>query len=313
MNYNYSLGIDTSNYTTSAAAVNNNNELLTSERKLLQVADGQVGLRQSEAVFQHIKNLPEIILSTLNGFNRKTPDAVGVSVRPRNMPDSYMPCFLAGKSVAESVAAVCKVPCFHFSHQSGHIAAALLSADRLDLLGRQFIAFHISGGTTEAVMVTYDKEDFFKCDIIGQSLDLNIGQAVDRVGNMMNFPFPSGKHLDEAAQSGKSPLKPVPFIRGCNCSISGLQNQCEQLLKKGTAKNDVARYCIDFITATVDKMTENILKCYGSFPLVYAGGVMSNTIIRKYITEKYNACFAKPEYSSDNATGIAVMANLKKA
>ena len=305
------LGIDTSNYTTSVAVVSEDNTVLSSKRKLLEVSDGQVGLRQSEAVFKHIKNLPDIVSEAVELCEKDCIKAVGVSDRPRNKEGSYMPCFMAGKAVAESIASVLKVPCFRFSHQSGHIAAALLSAGKLDLIGGKFIAFHISGGTTEAILVTADEKDFFDCEIIGESSDLKIGQAVDRVGNMLGLPFPSGKYLEELALTGNLPISAKPTVRDCNCSISGLQNKCEDLYKKGLSKNDIARFCIEYICNTVDKMTENIILKYGDLPLIYAGGVMSNSFVKEKITKKYGAYFAAPEFSTDNASGIALMTKLK--
>ena len=158
----YFLGIDTSNYTTSVAIYDSNKNICIAKRKLLDVAVGEKGLRQSDALFQHIKQIHILVEQMMNEFQGEI-SAVGVSSKPRNVQESYMPCFLAGISVAKSIAAVLKVPVFEFSHQSGHIAAALFSVERLDLVGKDFFAFHISGGTTELLFVTPDKQDVFKC------------------------------------------------------------------------------------------------------------------------------------------------------
>lgn len=305
----FSLGIDTSNYTTSAAVFNRDNESFQNSRRILSVKDGFVGLRQSDALFQHIKNLPEIVAAATAKANDIS--AIGVSNKPRNVSGSYMPVFLAGCSVAESLANVINVPLYNFSHQAGHIAAALLSSGRMDLFGQKFIAFHVSGGTTEAVLVTYDSDDFFKCDIIASSLDLKFGQAVDRIGNMLGLSFPAGKELDALAICGSSPIKPKIVLKGCDCSVSGLENQAQKLIASGCEKQDVARYCIDFIEATLSEMTTRLLSAYGNLPIVFAGGVMSNSIISKNITEKFGANFASRELSSDNAVGIAVLAAIK--
>ncbi len=301
----FSLGIDTSNYTTSAATVDLDNNTYFNSRRILEVKDGAVGLRQSDALFLHIKNLPDIVKNAT--ANVEKIDAVGVSSRPRSVEGSYMPCFLGGVAVAEGIASALKVPLYKFSHQSGHIAAALFSSGRMDLLGKKFISFHVSGGTTEALLVEYDKEDFFKAEIIAKSLDLKMGQAVDRVGNMLGLNFPAGKELDKLSQSGSLPIKPKVSIKGLDCSISGLQNKAEELIKKGVDSPSVALFTLTYLSHTLEKMTENILEQYGSLPLVFAGGVMSNTLIRKRITEKFGADFASTELSSDNAVGTAVM------
>ena len=304
---NSALGIDTSNYTTSAAVYSDDASYVNS-RRILDVDKGEVGLRQSEALFKHVKNLPEIVKTALDN---NSISAVGVSDRPRSQDGSYMPCFLAGVSVAEGISSALCVPIYKFSHQSGHIAAALLSANKTELLGKKFISFHISGGTTEALLIDYDKDDFFKAEIIAKSLDLKMGQAVDRVGNILGLSFPAGKELDKLSLTGTLPEKPKPFIKGLDCSISGLQNKAEALFKKGYSSNDIALYTISFLSSTLDKMTEQILLEYGNLPLVFAGGVVSNTLIRKHISEKYGAYFASTELSSDNAVGTAFMAYCK--
>ncbi|MDD4699004.1 MAG: peptidase M22 [Oscillospiraceae bacterium] len=304
------LGVDSSNYTSSAAVINSDSMSVNNQKQLLNVQNGQLGLRQSEAVFQHVKNLPSVIESALEAAD-DTISAIGVSDKPRSLDGSYMPCFLVGESIAESISAALKIPIYRFSHQAGHIAAALYSANSLNLINKQFIAFHVSGGTTEAVMVTPDKQNVFNCEIIAKSLDLKFGQAVDRVGNMLELPFPSGKYLDELAQNGSYDGKINISLKGCDCNVSGLENNCRKLFENSCSKEDIARFTVEYIYKTIDGMTEALIKKYGKFPLVFAGGVMSNSIIRERMTNKYGALFATPQFSSDNAGGIAVLAMLR--
>ena len=303
------LGIDTSNYTTSAAIFDSEKNVYINSRKLLAVGSGEIGLRQSDALFQHTKNLPEILKLALK--DNPNIDAVGVSTRPRDVDGSYMPCFLAGVSAANAAALSLGVPLIEFSHQAGHIAAALYSANRLDLIGEKFISFHVSGGTTEALLVEFTKDLKLTAKIIGQSTDLKMGQAVDRIGNMLGLNFPAGKELDKLAIVGEwnEPIK--VSVKGCDCSVSGLQNKAEQLRAIGVPAENIARFTIEFLNKTLVKMTENIIAEYGNLPLVFAGGVMSNSIISKSLTEKFGATFALPELSSDNAVGIAVLASLQ--
>lgn len=307
---NYFLGIDTSNYTTSVAIINNKNNTVISKRILLNVNIGEKGLRQSEAVFQHTKQLWKLVENVMAEFSGEI-SAVGVSSKPRNALNSYMPCFLVGVNVAKSIGAVLKVPVFEFSHQSGHIAAALFSVNRLDLAKEDFFAFHISGGTTELLHVVPEKEDVFCCNIIGHSLDLKMGQAIDRAGVMMGLPFPCGKYIDKLAQNGKSPINITPCVKGMDCCLSGIENKCQELISNKETNENVSRFVIDYCLKTLEQI---ILKLSNEFPkkeIVLAGGVMSNTIIRKNIEKKYNVLFSKPEFSSDNACGTAVLAGIK--
>lgn len=303
------LGIDTSNYTTSAALYDSDTNELIQARKLLTVKEGELGLRQSDAVFQHTVNLPSIVGEVLAGNHRRI-DSVAVSVSPRDEDGSYMPCFLSGKGAAEMLSAVTGAKLRYFSHQAGHIAAALYSADALNLINEDFIAFHVSGGTTEAVRVTPDKEKIFSVSLVAKSLDLKAGQAIDRTGNLLGLSFPAGPALDELSLKSDKLYKIKPFMQNGNCSLSGLQNKCEKMKKDGERDEDIAKYCIDYISQVLYEMTTALLEKYPGHPLVYSGGVMSNTLIRKRFREEFGAVFAAPGFSSDNAAGLAVLASM---
>lgn len=298
------LGIDTSNYTTSAALYDG--EKMDSRKTPLPVKEGSVGLRQSDALFHHVTNLPDLLDRLLRDWQGSV-STVGVSARPRNQEGSYMPCFLAGRTVARAIAAATGATYREYSHQEGHIMAALYASGQLCLASQKFIAFHVSGGTTEALLVQPSEKHVFQCDVIAKSLDLKAGQAVDRVGRMLGLPFPAGIHLERLAGQSEKKFSIHPTMKGRDCCLSGIENQCEKMLKNGEPAEDVAKYCISFICAVVDEMTRQVRKDFGRLPLVYAGGVMSNSLIRKQITEKYGGYFASPEFSSDNAAGIAVM------
>ena len=189
------LGIDTSNYTTSTAVYCPEHDLVLQKKKLLPVPAGALGLRQSDAVFHHTVQLPQLLEELSAEFGGEIR-AVAVSNAPRDAEGSYMPCFLAGMSAARAIASFLKVPLYFFSHQSGHIAAALYSAGRLSYFERPFYAFHVSGGTTEALLVRPNAAQIFEKELLAQSLDLKAGQAIDRVGGMLGLPFPAGAELD---------------------------------------------------------------------------------------------------------------------
>lgn len=305
------LGIDTSNYTTSAAIFDDEKCEVFQRKKLLPVKEGELGLRQSDAVFAHVKQLGEIISGLFEEYGHKNiVEGIGVSTRPRDIEGSYMPCFLVGEMVSESIAAVNNTKRYEFSHQQGHIAAALYSAGRLDLLKEKFIAFHLSGGTTEALLVTPDEERIIRCEKVAGSADLKAGQAVDRVGVMLGLPFPAGRYLEELAFMSTAKYKIKPTMKGFECCLSGIENKCRKMLDSGEKKEDIALFCLKSIEAALCGMTDALITEYGNIPLIYAGGVMSNKIIRKTMEEKYGGIFASPEFSSDNAAGIAVLASV---
>lgn len=303
------LGIDTSNYTTSCALYNG--ERLVQQKRLLSVEEGEVGLRQSEAVFDHTRQLPELTEACFSAFGRAELMAVGASVRPRDAEGSYMPCFLVGTSAARMVAASAGVPFYSFSHQAGHIAAALYSTGQLALVHKPFICFHFSGGTTECLFVSPGEEHVFEVKRIAGSLDLKAGQAVDRVGRMLGLRFPAGEALSALAGQSDTEFRASPAVKGGDVSLSGVENKCAAMLRQGVPAAEVARCCLEYICAAADYMTQYAMREYGELPVVYAGGVMSSDYIRERLGKKYGGFFAEPAFSGDNAAGIAVLAALR--
>lgn len=296
------LGIDTSNYTTSAAVYNNGTVI--HKRKLLPVKENCVGLRQSDAVFLHTKQFAEVI----RGLDiPKDIEAVGVSDRPSSVEGSYMPCFLVGKTLADTIGKVNDIKVKYFTHQQGHIAAGLYSAGRLDLLEHSFLAVHLSGGTTELLLVKSDSQGP-QITLLGGSSDLKAGQAVDRVGNMLGLDFPAGKELERLALKSDAKFKIKPCVKSLSLSLSGVENQCSAMLKKGEPKENVALYCIKYISLTVCELIKNAMEIYPDLPILFVGGVMSDSIIREDLSFCENAVFATPQLSSDNACGAAVLA-----
>ncbi len=305
------LGLDTSNYTTSVAAFEAETGALWQVKQLLPVKDGELGLRQSDAVFHHTRQLPLLFERLTNEAKELLPlSAIGVSDRPSQAEGSYMPCFLSGEGAARQLAALLGVPLYRFSHQQGHVMAALYGANALELRKAPFLAFHVSGGTTDALLVTPDPETVIRCERVAASLDLKAGQLIDRVGGMLGLAFPAGPALEQLAQPIEGKL-PRVSMEGANCHLSGVENQCRNLLNSGAAPAEVARFCLLSVRAAVTAMTERLLAEHGDLPVVYAGGVMSNAHLRETLGNRFGGLFAPPVYSADNAVGIAVLTALK--
>lgn len=302
------IGIDTSNYTTSLSVVDIEGCVIDNLKIPLFVKEGERGLRQSDAVFLHTKNLPELFLKAKDRFTEYSPVCVGVSTAPRNREGSYMPCFLAGKASAYAVASTMEIPVYEFSHQNGHIMAAAYSSEMpQELLEKPFLAFHVSGGTTEAILVR-PVGDVFDCEIIGGTKDINAGQAIDRVGVYMGLKFPCGAELDGLAlqYSGKRKTPKISVMDGY-CNLSGLENKAVELYKTNNDKEETAAFVFDFVGATLEAITKDILTRYNGYPVLYGGGVMSSAVLQKRL-KKDNTYFAKPQFSADNAAGIALLA-----
>lgn len=315
------VGFDTSNYTTSAAVTTLDTDgrphVVANIKLPLPVSEGARGLRQSDAVFAHVKNLPEAIAQVRRVISDQglTVAAVGYSATPRDAEGSYMPCFLSGRVAAEAFSAGADVPVYAFSHQSGHIMAALYSSGALfenRFMTAPFLAFHVSGGTTEAVIAT-PRDGGFDVNLVGYGADLHAGQVIDRTGVMMGLAFPCGKEMEVLA-SEYMKNGPVKGLKVCVqdgiCHLSGLENQAADLWRKTSDTGQVSAYVLSFIGKTLRRMTEQIQETLDApLPVVYGGGVMSNKLVRPMLTAKapWRCYFAEPAYSADNAAGTSIL------
>jgi len=302
------LGIDTSNYTTSAALYDSADGKMISVKKLLPVKEGEAGLRQSDAVFHHTKQLPEIfgkLFSRYDGTENIT--AVGVSFRPRNIDGSYMPCFLCGEGIADCIGAAMNIPVMKTSHQVGHILAALFSADKLSLINEPFIAFHVSGGTTDCLYCKPDTDELIRAEEISSSLDLKAGQLIDRAGLMLGLKFPCGAELERLSDNAAENMTARAVMKNGCCCLSGFENKVRKMLDEGVPRENAARYVLEAVFDSVYEMTLWAREKYGNIPVIYAGGVMSDRYICRRLGERLdNVYFSAPEYSCDNATGTAL-------
>lgn len=297
------IGFDTSNYTTSIAYFDGS--IAQNCSKLLPVKEGALGLRQSDAVFHHTKSLPELSGRLFSDIDISTVTAVGVSTRPRAVEGSYMPCFMVGYSHAKLLSNALHVPLVECSHQQGHIAACAWSAGRLDLLDSPHLAWHLSGGTTELLLVEPDRKNV-RCTRIGGTSDISAGQLIDRTGQLLNLPFPSGRHLD-ALSSGA--VNTDLFRVKCNdleFSLSGVQNKVNQYFENCAEPVETAAYALRCICHAVFMTTQIAQKKYPGLPVVFSGGVASNGMLREKM-KPLDPIFAQPQYSTDNALGVAVL------
>lgn len=299
------IGIDTSNYTTSIAFFDGAGGENCS--KLLPVKAGELGLRQSDAVFAHIKSLPELSGRLFSHIEARNITAVGVSTRPRNVEGSYMPCFMVGYSHGKLLAEALGVPLIEVSHQEGHVAASLWSAGHLELMNEPHLAWHLSGGTTELLLVEPEGKSV-KCTRIGGTTDISAGQLIDRTGLLLNLPFPSGKHLDALSKEAQG--REVFKVKCANgeFSLSGVQNKVQQFHSAHGDAAETAAYALRCVIGAVCTATAQAMKVYPGCRVVFSGGVSANSMLRE-LTQPFDPVFSQPQFSTDNAMGVAVLAH----
>ena len=304
------LGLDTSNYRTSAALISTDGQVQMNYRELLPVSPGERGLRQNEAVFAHLKQL-----GAAGDMLRQAGDgqiaAIGASVAPRDGNDSYMPVFQAGASFGKLMAAMLHIPFVATTHQRGHLAAAALGTELEE--ADRYLALHLSGGTTDLLEVREEA-----VHLIGGSLDLHAGQLVDRAGVALGMRFPAGPELEALAQRGKS--KSLLGCSMCNddlsCHLSGAESQVQRWIRaQEQAPEDIAREIYDFLARTVSRLIIAGQKKTGLGSVLITGGIASSALFRKMLAERIagrggapRLFFGKPELSGDNAVGVAFIA-----
>ena len=298
------IGIDTSNYTTSIAFFDGVDGENCS--KLLPVKQGELGLRQSDAVFAHIKSLPELSGRLFSDIQKQHITAVGVSTRPRAVTGSYMPCFMVGFSHAKMLSDLLHLPLVEVSHQQGHVAASLWSAGHLELMDEPHLAWHLSGGTTELLLVEPEKKNVI-CTKIGGTTDISAGQLIARTGQLLELPFPPGKHLDLLSQNAQLTETFKVKCSNMEFSLSGVQNKVQQFHSANMDSTETAAYALRCVAKAVYMATEQALKAYPGMRVVFSGGVASNSMLRR-ILAPLNPIFSQPQYSTDNAMGVAVLA-----
>ena len=301
------FGIDTSNYTTSAAAVTVAGEVFCAKR-LLSVPEGARGMRQSDALFCHTRDLSEIIEEVLSPLRAKygsfTLLGVAASDAPRPVEGSYMPCFLAGVSAAKAAANLASVPLALFSHQEGHIEAARFGATQegRSFEDKAFYAFHLSGGTTEFLKIR-ETESGYTAEILAEALDLTCGQLIDRCGVKLGLSFPAGKELEKLAEQSARHYKiRIPKKEG-GINLSGFENKFDAMLKEGVAKEDLARFVFDVVESAVRALLEFATE---EGVVLFSGGVTSSHLLKEALAAE-NHYFAPPAYTADNAIGTALL------
>lgn len=173
----------------------------------------------------------------------------------------------------------------------------------MELLEQPVLSWHLSGGTTELLLVE-PVDGMPQMTIIGGTEDISAGQLIDRTGKYLGVPFPAGKGLDAlAAESTSTDCFPVK-LRGLHFSLSGVENQVKKRIDAGMSAEDVAKFTLNTVATLVHRVTQAALKEYPGLEVLCSGGVASNALLRRVMSY---ANFAEPHYSTDNAMGVAIL------
>ena len=300
------LGLDTSNYTTSAAVTDaQTGEILADERILLAVKAGEKGLRQSDALFQHWNNLP-VLLEKILPLYGKELSAIAVSGRPRPQEGSYMPVFTAGVNAARMLAAQTGAKLLYCSHQEGHIWAAAHGSAIDPQEDGLLLCAHLSGGTLELVIRKQDGS----YGVTGGTKDISYGQLLDRMGVELGYPFPAGRSIDDLACSYapeglKNPFSRV-FTQKTYLNVSGLETQLKSaIFQNGLSKEAAAYFVMERIAESFCAIADAACEETGASRVLVTGGVACSRYLREYCRNK-KYVFGDRTLCSDNAVGVSL-------
>lgn len=307
---NIIIGIDTSCYTTSIAAISLGKNVIFNKKIMLNVKENSKGLRQSEAVFQHINNLGKLSEEIKNIVKEYNIKGICVSTKPRPIENSYMPVFTTGYNFAKLSAALFSCELYETTHQENHIEASLFTNEIKNK--NKFLSVHMSGGTTEVLLVDKDKSKY-NIEIVGGTKDISFGQLIDRTGVKLGYKFPSGKYIDEDAINCNLKITEglKTSVKEGYMNLSGIENQINKMLKD-KSKEYISKVLLDSVIRNIYKSISYISKKYNIDEVVFAGGVSASKYIRKELESKFyniniKAYFTEAEYSTDNAIGCAII------
>lgn len=338
----YIIGIDTSNYKTSIAIVDIKGNIIVNKGVLLNVKKGNLGLRQSEAFFQHVMNLPKIlddIYISLSENIKNNIVAISVSDQPRPVENSYMPVFHSGLSFGKVISKILDIPIYTFSHQEGHIQAII--HDTPLEKEKKFIAFHFSGGTTEALLIEHKEFINKSYEIVGGSKDISYGQLIDRIGTNLGMDFPCGREMDmlltlDEKEHIKNTDKNndlgiesdikinIPKIKSSNgfINLSGIETYCQRIIDNNKVLNpqefeifkiELIKKLFNSIIESICEITNILSEKYDVNNFLYAGGVSSSIYIRNNLKNNFNTYFGAPDLSTDNAVGVGRLGAIQYA
>lgn len=304
------IGIDTSCYTTSIAVAKDNGTVIFSKRIILQVQKGTNGLRQSEAVFQHINNISKLVETLSKSLNLDNLKAVCSSCKPRPTVSSYMPVFRVGENIGKVLSSVRNVPFFCTSHQENHIMSSFHFSN---VPKEDFVIVHLSGGTTELLKVSKELASF-SIQSLGSSLDINAGQLIDRIGVMLGGSFPAGIFMENLAQKSNNIISIPSYEKDLNISFSGAETRAKSLISDDYSNSDVARSVYNCISNTLIKWLIKASSKHHINNVLFTGGVSSSNTLRKMLRlraenrcRNLNLFFAEPSICTDNAVGTALL------
>jgi len=309
------LGIESSCDDTAAAVISDGKVLanIIANQEVHKKYGGVVPELASRA---HQQNIVPVVDAALKKADISKNDITAVAFT--NGP-GLLGSLLVGSSFAKTLSIGLDIPAIAVNHMQGHILAHFIKEvnEEKEAPEFPFLCLTVSGGHTQIVKVN----DFFKMEVIGETIDDAAGEAFDKVAKMLQLPYPGGPLVDKYAKEG-NPDKfsfPHPKVDGLNFSFSGLKTSVLYFLQKELKNNpefiteNIKDICAGVQKTIVDILIEKLIiavKETNIKQIAIAGGVSANSRLRaalQSLTKKDIKVFIpKFEYCTDNAAMIAI-------
>jgi len=258
----YILGVESTAHTFSVSVVSSGGKILSNAKSVYVPPEGS-GIHPFEASQSHLASAPKVLAEALrsSGVSLEGLEAVAYAMGP-----GLGPCLRVGAVVARTLASSLDVPLVPVNHAVGHIELGCLLTGAKDP-----VVLLVSGGHT--MILAYSAH---RWRVLGESLDLTLGQLLDQFGRHSGLSSPCGRAIEEAASKSTTYLRLPYTVKGNDVSFSGMLTASKLLVDGGRSFEEVCYSLQETAFAMVTEVTERALAFTGKSEVMIVGGVAAN-------------------------------------
>jgi len=259
------LGIESTAHTFSASVVTDTDGVVTNAKDVYMPPEGS-GIHPAEAAEHHLAVAVRVVREALERKNERGSGIDEIDAVAYSMGPGLGPCLRVGAVTARTLALSTGKPLVAVNHAVGHIELGCLLTG-----AKSPLVLLISGGHT---MVVAHSNGVWR--VLGETLDLTLGQLLDQMGRYVGFASPCGSKIEEAASESSRYLKLPYTVKGNDVSFSGVLTAAKKLVDGGASFEDVCYSLQETAFAITAEVTERALAFTGARELLVVGGVAAN-------------------------------------
>lgn len=263
----------------------------------------------------HCVKIIGVLKEAIGDLDLKTIDQIAYTSGP-----GLLGALLMGESFAQGLSTALNIPLIPINHLEGHLMSPVMEFPEIKT---PYLSLLVSGGHSMIV----DVKERGSYEILGQSQDDAVGEAFDKVGKLLDLPYPGGPHIEKLATNGNPKAydfpRPMMHSDNLNLSFSGLKTSVLYTVRDIEDLNDQIKADIaaSFQQAVIDVLSKKIKKAVeasGRSDVIIAGGVAANKALRSGIKDLESSLGIKVYYPSlkycgDNAAMIAYVGSLRSS